>query len=302
MRIHCLASLLAIFLLPVGVLAQSDSRQSSGRNWLSRIFQKPAKPGKQTLLLPDAPSRLRGDQTRETWLERRSTEQRIADDKKKILTDLRRERDRSVATAIARAATAKAFAVPIARARSTTGPVAVDPGTTASSSFTTDTDPYPASPPPPSRPDTTPASTPRPVANTPKATPPSNAVTLPDRGPKKPPQSNTIDDAAPAAASTKRHRPGMFALILIGMFLLPSAGVALLLVGAAHLRSHSFFSGSTILAVGCSLLWGAWSLAHLFDPAALTRPETAAPRPATDDANLRPMQALQPGMLWNNEG
>ena len=296
MRIGCLALLMATLFLPAAAPAQQQGVIPAEGSWISRIFAKPAKPGTPTLLLPDAPLQLRSDQSRETWLEKRAVEKRMEDDKRKHLLKLRTERDRKVAIAIAEAAIAQPFIASPARPRATPA-TTVEPADASAAAATVASIEVA----PPKEPAAHSTTDRKPALPSPTPLPTPNAASLAKRGAVNPPPATIYEEGPKSPASTKPYSPGFFALLLTGMFLLPSAGMALLLVGAAHLRSHSFFSGSMILAVGGSLLWGAWSLAHVIDPTALMRSEPEATRPATDSETLSPMQAMQPDVLWNNE-
>lgn len=75
-----------------------------------------------------------------------------------------------------------------------------------------------------------------------------------------------IDRAVFGNTSPSPTRPGLFVLLLIAMFLIPSTGLFALLTGIVHLRNHSFKIGGMLLLLGGIILWAVVSSALAFRP------------------------------------
>jgi hypothetical protein len=208
---------------------------------------------------------MREDQRRESFLEEIAASRRMAADKQRLLLELRSERDRRVTVAIARAVTSSPL----------------PPGTAGRSR------PAPAQ---------------RPLADssipkTPiRAAPHPGDTTVAQRAAQT--VDRVISDVGLGVFGTEPARPappGLFALALIGMFLVPALGVGLLLIGFAHLRAHSLVSGTALLACGGLLMWGTWTLAKMTNPDWLSRPTTDATR--TVDGTS-PIDAMRSDLYW----
>lgn len=226
--------------------AQSDPAATDSRSWWSLVFRSaPARPP-QTIILRDAGALMRSDQRRETILEQTESARRMAADKQRALIELRSDRDRRVAVAIARAAATRPFRAPEDVRLTTaepTAPMAEQPGP--------------------------PTTMPFPPAERKKTVAQQTAETV-DR---------VVDNIGQKIFNTPAAQPqppGFFALALIGMFLVPAGGFGMVLIGLAHLRGHSFVSGSIILAIGGLMLWGTWSLAKTITPGLLGNPTREA--------------------------
>ncbi len=265
---------------PTPAKAQEQEKRPSGLagffEWLFNARQPPS--AEATAVHENAESIATTDTLRETALERKAAEERIAADKFQILLELRTDRDRRVAGAKAKAS------VPFAplRPKSTTPVLLASAGAVEGP--------------------TTPA-----IDPSPPSLPASPAAPRPAVIPKTNTPAAVVDQVVQQVGSQiigtpegKPLSPGLFALVLIGLFLVPAAGITLLLLGIAHLRGHSFLSGLVILAIGGLFLWGTWSLARTVSPDLLTGSRQAS-RDLPETADLRPMQALQPDILWNNE-
>lgn len=73
-----------------------------------------------------------------------------------------------------------------------------------------------------------------------------------------------IDREVFGNTSPSPTRPGLFVLLLIAMFLIPSTGLFAILTGIVHLRAHSFRSGGVFLLLGGVILWAVVSSALAF--------------------------------------
>jgi len=274
-------------LAPPPVAAQAEPPPSGSRNWFSRLLPRPPARTIQTALLPGARSVMLSDQRRETRLEKMESEARIARDKGTRLAELRQDRDRRVAAAIARAAPAAPFR-PAATPHSIVGatPAPLQPAIVASE-LPAATSPQASSTPPP------------PITSAPPE-PPTRATPIP--APPSTPSPAQITgnsvETAPAAEAGQDAPTGLFALALIGLFLVPAMGVGLIFVGFAHLRGHSFISGTAIIIAGALVLWGAYTAARLINPDLLTfgeKQKSGAPVGAETLLNLRS------DAFWGNE-
>jgi hypothetical protein len=66
-----------------------------------------------------------------------------------------------------------------------------------------------------------------------------------------------ISDTAP---------PALLVLALVAIFVVPAAGLALVLLGLAHLRSHSFAKGSFLVLTGALAVWATYAVARNMNP------------------------------------
>jgi len=270
--------LVATGLPPAATAAPTEPASATPRGWWSRIFQRaPARPP-QTIILRDAGTIMRQDQRRETILEQTESARRMATDKQRALVELRSDRDRRVAVAIARAAAERPFRTPentrLAAAASAAGVRGPDSPATPRQL---------ASPTPPS------------------FTPEERSKTVAERTAET--VDRVVDNIGQKVFRTPAAQPlppGLFALALIGMFLVPAGGLGLVLIGFAHLRGHSFVSGSIILAVGGLLLWGTWSLAKTTNPDLLTNPTRDSLRPPPATENASPVDSMRSDLFWSS--
>jgi hypothetical protein len=133
------------------------------------------------------------------------------------------------------------------------------------------------------------------AAPSPDPTPLSDTLKVVDKFIENAVQKITGEPATPPA------RSAMFVLLVVGMFVVPSAGIAFVLIGIAHLRGHSFLPGSIILALGGLFLWGTWSLAKSTHPDFLTAGKPSADRTNSTAEGLGTLQSVPPDLLWNSE-
>jgi len=268
-----LVLLIAALLPPINVTAQSEP---AARGWWSRVFQRtPARPP-QTIILRDPGTIMRQDQRRETILEQTESARRMATDKQRLLLELRSERDRRVAGAIASAAADQPFRPPENTRLATAEPAAGAPAAES-----------------PAQPRRLASPTP------PSFTPGERSKTVAERTAET--VDRVVDNIGQKVFNTPAAQPlppGLYALALIGMFLVPAMGVGLILIGFAHLRGHSFVSGSIILAIGGLLLWGTWSLAKTINPDLLSNPARNSPAPPSAE-NASPIDSMRSDLFWS---
>jgi len=287
-------SRVAVALLTIAVLAppptaaQADAPPPGSRNWFSRLLPRPPARTVQTAVLPSATSIMLNDQRRESRLEKMASDARIARDKNTRLAELRQERDRRVTAAIARAAPAAPFRPPAPQP----GIVVTDTSTPAPADQSIPS----ALPPSPQTvrlpPRTAPLATTAPARPAPTATPP--------RAPAPAPAANNTEAATGAAVAAKTTPPGLYALALIGMCLVPALGVGLLMIGFAHLRGHSFVSGTAIMIAGALVLWGSVTAARLINPDLLAfGRDNKQARLADGEESPSVMSSLRSDAFWN---
>lgn len=209
-----------------------------------------------TLIHPDAESISERDRVREGRKENRFWSDWSADYKAKRLFFFRTERDRSVAGAIARTDATQPFVKrtpPRMSAETEDNETAVGTGSRA------------------------------PIEIPSFVTAPANRIV--DTARKT---AGTIDRVAESitreflpSPPPKNARSGLFAVLLIAMFLVPSAGLAALIVAVAHLRAHSLRTGTIFLASGVVILWASVSAALSLRADALTVPTMELDEDAT---------------------
>ena len=221
------------------------------------------------------------DSQREGAAEQRAARERMAKDKTRILLDLRSEHRRQVAAAVA-AKTGESFSQPREKNATIPAVVAGADGGGFEPVRVVDATKLPAPlPPQPS---------PSPVGTTRLAAPAAAVDEIIQR----------VGEKVVGSAPNQPLSPGLFALVLIGLFLVPSSGIALLLLGIAHLRGHRFLSGSVIIALGCLFLWGTWSLARTANPELFTGASHAS-RDRAAPADFSTMQAIPTDVLWSED-
>jgi hypothetical protein len=69
--------------------------------------------------------------------------------------------------------------------------------------------------------------------------------------------------------------PALLILALVAIIVVPAAGVALLLLGIAHLRGHSFVKGSLLILIGALTVWATYAVASSVNPHLLRRAQTS---------------------------
>lgn len=242
MRISGRVWFLALVIHSHGSLAQEANRPSSHQPWLSWLYGSKGIQASGTLIHESARSIAASDRKREIVRENLAIQQRLSAWKAESMRTLRIERERRVAGAVARAWTPP-FDPP-------SQPVGAPPPLVATaisenkeegSQLVDMTDPATV---PRNR------ATPRPVA----------AVAAVDQIVQQ--VGGRIIGSAPSQALS----PGLFALVLTGLFLVPAAGVSFVIFGIAQLRGHSFVSGSAMIVIAGILLWGTWTLARAVNP------------------------------------
>lgn len=270
--------LMVMLAWPATLAAQQEERRPGLSGFIQWLFgSETASRAKETRIYEKAESAASEDARREAALENRAAQQRIAADKARSLFELRNDRERRIAAA--KAQTLTPFDPP--RQKAEPPVLLADAGeATVESPPSIDLSPPPlASTPPRPRP----TSTPR----------PKKPVAVVDEVVQQ------VGSRIMGTPSGQPLAPGLFALVLIALFLVPAVGITLLLLGIAHLRGHSFFSGSVILVVGALFLYATWSLARIIDPEIFT--QSKADNNPAKSGELSTMQALQPGVLWNTE-
>lgn len=221
------------------------------------------------------------DRQRETARENFASQQRISAWKAQSMREMRIDRERRIASAVA-----KAWTPPF------------------------DPPPRPSSIPAPllaaatqeNKEDATQVVGMTPVNPAPQPTPAARATATPRPGSVAAAVDRAVQQVGDQIIGSKPGQPlspGLFALILTGLFLVPAAGVTFIMFGIAHLRGHSFVSGSVILLLGGGLLWGTWILARTINPDILSGKRAQGAIAESDE--LRPMQALQSDLFWNSE-
>lgn len=275
MRGLACALVIAVFLPDSRLLAQN----AGSKTWQWWAIGKNRKPPGSLLVLPNASEAAQKDRAREGAKQR--AEDRFLFDKIKFdrLYYYRTERERAVSASIARAAAKSPFNPPRPKrpppaSLATAGQIEGQAAPAIDLS-------RPELPPPP-------------------------AVSRPSGTPRPRTPAAVVDQVVQQVGSKiigtpagKPLSPGLFALVLVGLFLVPAAAISFLLLGIAHLRGHSFVTGSIIIALGGLLLWGTWSLARTINPDLLAQGQPADPNNA--DGNLRPMEGLRADLFWNNE-
>jgi len=255
-----------------------DARRSGPSGFFRWFFSAPpAEQANGTIVHERASVIAAADGRRESAIERRGTAERMNKQKAQTLRELRIDRDRRVASAIAKAW-------------------------------------VPFQPPRPKRPPSTLLATAGQAEGQAAPTidlsrpqlPPPPAVSRPSGTPRPRTPAAVVDQVVQQVGSQiigtpsgKPLSPGLFALVLVGLFLVPAAAITLLLLGIAHLRGHSFVTGSMIIALGGLLLWGTWSLARTINPDLLAQSQPA--NPDSTSGNLRPMEGLRSDLFWNAE-
>ena len=251
-------------LSPSPATAQSEP---APRGWWSRVFPNAPARTTQTITLRDPGTIMRQDQRRETILEQTESARRMATDKQRRLFELRGERDRRVAVAIANAAATQPFHPPETVHLTTADPSGEVATGTSSSSRNTE----------PPKHGTT---------ETPPFLPGDRNKTIAER------TAETVDGIVgnigqkifntPAAQPLP---PGLFALALIGMFLVPAGGVTLLFLGFAHCADTvlSPAPSSSPSAASCSGARGPWPRRSIptCSPARPAMPQAPRPPPKT---------------------
>jgi hypothetical protein len=213
----------------------------------STVRSKPGNRELQTLIMPGAWSVMRADQQREEAILLREAEEFMAKIKRMHLSALRTERDRAVASAVAAAAAFQPFSPPARASVSLIDRSVETPASVVSA----------ASPAEPRKP--SPGFVSRVIDRTADAA------------------RDVVSRAGDVAASVERRASGhsspggYYALVIIAIFLVPSIGLAAILLGIAHLRHWSFFSGSVWVGVGCVMVWLAFSGAKMLVPMESTR-------------------------------
>lgn len=204
----------------------------------------------ETLIMPGAWSVMRADQKREEAFIFREAEEFKAKIKRMRLSALRTERDRAVARAVAAAAAFRPFSPPARAAVSLVDRSVETPASVASAAS------------PAERQKPSPGFVSRVIDRT--------ADTARD----------VVSRAGDIAASVERRASshsspgGYYALVVIAIFLVPSIGLAAILLGTAHLRHWSLFSGAAWIVIGAVMVWLAFSGAKMLVPAASARPNS----------------------------
>ncbi len=273
--------IMAILLLQEPAAAQ-NREQSGLRQWLASLFGVSKEETAPTQIHPQPGPISAQDRAREERLEQSRIQKQFTETKERLRADLRAENNRRVIGAIAKAVPTPPFRPEgpqlTPRVREGSKPYTLWPAEVEGRKIADD---FPATlGPPPKLP---------------------GLRSLPQQA------AETVDEVVQKVgenvfgkeAATQTPR-GLFVLALIGMFLIPSAGAALVLIGLQHLRGHSFFSGTVIVLIGGAMLWGAIVLASDLNPNQLSRPKTDAPEPAEAKSQAASQQALRSELLWPN--
>ena len=225
--------LLTAILIPGKVSFAQDPPRGTWKSW---AFGKNRNPPRSLLILPNAAEAAADDRARENARQR--AEDRLFFDKIKFerLLFYRTERERAVSARIAREAAKSAFDPP----RKTTAPRPA-PLAIGNESGEVDT---PASPAFVGAPDKS-------------APPPRDPVQAIDDFIDRTTQQLT---GSPANAPA---RSGIYVVLIVAMFLVPSLAVAFLFLAVSHLRARIWGRGIAFATLGCFILWGALAMAQM---------------------------------------
>jgi hypothetical protein len=268
--------LAATLVLSASAMAQEEPRSSPWAQWFQWLFGLPADESPVTVAHPRALGLAAADQAREGRLQQNWLNRQFAEDKARFKRQIQVENDRQIAVAIAN----KAPAPPFRETRENTGQGA----NPAPAAIVIMEAPPGASTPPPRR------------APTPAATPPGGPGQRAAEAAEA--IASRVGEAVFGPAAARPMPAGLFVLALVGMFLAPAAGAALVLIGFAHLRGHSFFSGSVITVLGGLFIWGTIALATRINPDLLSADQSEQPWEAEASGNISPMDALRPETFW----
>lgn len=268
--------LAATLVLSAPAMGQEEPRSSPWAQWLQWLFGLPADESPVTVAHPRALGLAAADQAREGRLQRNWLGRQFSEDKAHFLRQYQIETDRQVAGAMAKKAPAPPFRPP------QLPPSSTSPPTLSKASTATDRTFVPSEPPPAS----VPRSTPKPTGPGPETAAIAERIV------------NKIINR-PAAAPPLP--PGLFVLALVGVFVVPATGAALVLIGLSHLRGHNFFSGSVITLLGGLVLWGTIALATRINPDLVAGTSDNANDASEVEGAVTPMDALRSGILWSSQ-
>jgi len=242
-----------------GLTTKTERVKTPGRGW----FGNRRSTTSQTIIHP-APARAAAiDQTREEGRERQISEQHQQTVQRQALAELTLDRELSVSRAVAIATADRPLRPSTVAAPSSAQPAVRSP----------EPEPIPARPEPVSTAPTFVSAPPMADAAPSLIT---SATTNIDRTIED--LSRQLTDGEPEPAT----RSGLFALILVAMFVVPSTGVVLLFIGLTHLRNHSFVTGTVWLVIGGAVLWSSVIAAqHVFPGEERPAPAGTIAAPAT---------------------
>jgi hypothetical protein len=272
--------LAATLVLSAPAMAQEEPRSSPWAQWFQWLFGLPADESPVTVAHPRALGLAAADQAREQRLQQEWRARQFAEDKAAFLRDIRAHTYRQIAVAVANKAPAPPFRPPSKSNHGATppanAPVVMSPSVVPMKA---------------ARPKNTdvPRSTPTPTGPGPKMAAAAEKVV------------SNIGQSVFGRAGTQPVAPGLFVLALVGIFVVPAAGIALILIGFAHLRGHSFLSGSIITILGGLLLWGTIALATRINPDLVAETSDTTGDPSENEGPVTPMDALRSGILWSSQ-
>jgi hypothetical protein len=271
--------LAASLVLCAPVAAQEETRPGFWEQWYRWLVGGPKAEPQATSVHPLAPKVAATDRAREGNLQQAHDQLHFAQTKARIQQDLRFENNRQIATAIANKAPAPPFResvkTGIEHEASPASPLIIAPDPTAAQT-------------PDHRPGYVAGPTPTPAGLGQKAAAAADAIV------------NNVGQTLFGPAAAPPLHPGLFVLALVGIFVVPAAGGALVLIGLAHLRGHSFTSGTVIITLGALILWGSYTAARMIDPDLLGGPAEVSPPADEPGAGPTAMRALRPDAPWNN--